>query len=212
MEKGSIPTPEEYEKQRLEREKQQLEQQEAKLQKEYQRLQKVAEPIIKKDIFAFLSNNDNKLLYYCFCITEIDLKLFRMMFQQIFQPFEAKGWFFNVISVSPVNAVDYDYKTISPSLWASLTYHDFYVWIRYSTKYIDSLTIYNTPRKVVSKKLFVSDQCVICLDQSPEYYFSKCLHLCVCNKCRTNDNICPLCRTVSKTVKRSKNNKNYTSE
>ena len=53
------------------------------------------------------------------------------------------------------------------------------------------------------KKPFKSDECVICLTNTPNVLFCNCGHLCVCIECDKvkSLNTCPVCKTET-TIKR----------
>lgn len=44
-----------------------------------------------------------------------------------------------------------------------------------------------------TKKLYIEDKCVICLEKSSINYINNCGHVCVCSNCKKPDN-CPLCK------------------
>ena len=48
--------------------------------------------------------------------------------------------------------------------------------------------------------VYKKDQCVICLDNTPNILFNPCLHVCVCNECedKTIFKKCPYCRIMIK--------------
>jgi len=49
-------------------------------------------------------------------------------------------------------------------------------------------------QKIIQKKSFKCNDCVICLDQPKEIMLIPCNHMCVCSKCSQKVTICPICR------------------
>jgi len=43
--------------------------------------------------------------------------------------------------------------------------------------------------------------CIVCLDKERTFMFSNCKHFCVCAECADIISMCPMCRTISETVK-----------
>ena len=61
------------------------------------------------------------------------------------------------------------------------------------------------PLRIINTKLtFKSDDCVICLTNSPKVLFWNCRHLCMCEECDkvASLNTCPVCKTET-TIKRN---------
>ena len=203
----------EKEQQQIHKKRQQAE---VELQKEFAQMQKIAELIITEDLLTAMTTTNDCHIRYCFYFRNDNNYKFRQLFQHILQPFELYGWYFDV----KYKFFGDDFKTISPNIWARFTYPmNIRIEISFSPTpfkvsfFTRENEIYTTPipkentttpstiKSTLSQKpkLFVSEQCVICLDQPAKYYFQKCSHLCVCNKCRTDK--CPLCRESSKTIR-----------
>ena len=53
------------------------------------------------------------------------------------------------------------------------------------------------------KKAISETECIICLEKTPNVFYSECLHMCVCSSCDTTGEFtkCPLCRTKIKNNK-----------
>ena len=62
-------------------------------------------------------------------------------------------------------------------------------------------------KQINTDKTFKSDECVICLTNSPNVLFCNCGHLCLCGECEEVEGlvVCPLCKTEN-TIKRTVEN------
>ena len=60
------------------------------------------------------------------------------------------------------------------------------------------------PYILLTDKTFKSDECVICLTNSPNVLFCNCGHLCLCEECEEVKSlvVCPVCKTEN-TIKRT---------
>lgn len=47
-----------------------------------------------------------------------------------------------------------------------------------------------------NSKIFIEENCCICLTNKSNYIFGNCLHVCVCEECSKQLNKCPMCRDV----------------
>ena len=59
-------------------------------------------------------------------------------------------------------------------------------------------------KQINTDKTFKSDECVICLTNSPNVLFCNCGHLCLCEECEEVKSlvVCPVCKTEN-TIKRT---------